>query len=51
MPEPTSSAKRYAFNAVHSWDMAAFVAGLLARVILADRLSTRGALKCSWTTL
>jgi len=51
MPEPTSPAKRYAFNAVHSWQMAAFVTSLFARIILADRLSARGACECPGTSL
>lgn len=51
MPEPTGPAKRYAFDAVHSGQMTAFVTSLLARIILADRLSARSACECPRTSL
>jgi len=51
MPEPTDPAKRYTFDTVHSWQMAALVTSLFARIILADRLSARGACECPGTLL
>lgn len=40
VPKPASPAERNAFNAVYSWEVAAFVTGLFAGCILADWLAT-----------